>query len=220
MRNFPHGERREGSENMSGKRQPTALVEANGRKHLTQAEADERRDREIYMPPADEVTPPKWLPKRLRPEYCEIGEMLNGAGLYAELDRDVLGQYFLCRERWTKADKKAAAAISKNDEKLAKEWTSIQGAYFKQARQCAELPDRCSDRSCQRGGCGCRRSEWDGRIHQNAPPPSGQRLEQERKQWLSDTIRSPDSLSATLSAGCRRPIPANFSTCMTGSAAR
>ncbi|MFU2433406.1 MAG: hypothetical protein ACM678_06045, partial [Clostridiales bacterium] len=44
----------------------------------------------------------------------------------------------LCRERWTKADKKAAAAISKNDEKLAKEWTSIQGAYFKQARQCAE----------------------------------------------------------------------------------
>lgn len=137
-RNFPHGEQREGSENMSGKRQPTALVEANGRKHLTQAEADERRDREIYMPPADEVTPPKWLPKRLRPEYCEIGEMLNGAGLYAELDRDVLGQYFICRDRWTKADKKAAAAISKNDEKLAKEWTSIQGAYFKQARQCAE----------------------------------------------------------------------------------
>ena len=123
---------------MSGKRQPTALVEANGRKHLTQAEADQRRDHEVYMPPADVVDPPKWLPKRLRAEYCEIGEMLNGAGLYAELDRDVLGQYFLCRERWVKADKKAAAAISKNDEKLAKEWTSIQGAYFKQARQCAE----------------------------------------------------------------------------------
>ena len=72
---------------MSGKRQPTALVEANGRKHLTQAEADERRDREIYMPPADEVTPPKWLPKRLRPEYyyyChiirfqDIGIHMNG----------------------------------------------------------------------------------------------------------------------------------------------
>ena len=123
---------------MSGKRQPTALVEANGRKHLTQAEADQRRDHEVYMPPADVVDPPKWLPKRLRAEYCEIGEMLNGAGLYAELDRDVLGQYFLCRERWVKADKKAAAAISKNDEKLAKDWTSIQGAYFKQARQCAE----------------------------------------------------------------------------------
>ena len=128
---------------MSGKRQPTALVEANGRKHLTQAEADERRDREIYMPPADEVTPPKWLPKRLRPEYCEIGEMLNGAGLYAELDRDVLGQYFLCRERWTKADKKPVRRSN--------------GAL-----RHLPLPDRCSDRSRQRGGCCCRRPGRDG----------------------------------------------------------
>ena len=123
---------------MSGKRQPTALVELNGRKHMTQAEADERRDREVTLPPADSVNPPKWLPKRLHREYREIGETLNGAGLYAELDRDVLGQYFLCRERWLKADKKAAAAIAKSDEKLAKEWTGIQSAYFKQARQCAE----------------------------------------------------------------------------------
>lgn len=123
---------------MSGKRQPTALVEANGRKHLTKAEADARRDREVVVPPVDAVTPPKWLPKALHREYHEIGEILNGAGLYAELDRDVLGQYFLCRERWAKADKKAAAAIRKDDEKLAREWTGIQASYFKQARQCAE----------------------------------------------------------------------------------
>lgn len=156
---------------MSGKRQPTALVEANGRKHLTQAEADERRDREIYMPPADEVTPPKWLPKRLRPEYCEIGEMLNGAGLYAELDRDVLGQYFLCRERWTKADKKAAAAISKNDEKARQGMDEHPGRLFQAgapvrrsngALRHLPLPDRCSDRSRQRGGCCCRRPGRDG----------------------------------------------------------
>lgn len=123
---------------MSGKRQPTALVEANGRKHLTKAEADSRRDREIVVPPVDAVAPPRWLPKALHKEYREIGELLNSAGLYAELDRDVLGQYFLCRERWAKADKKAAAAIRKSDEKLAREWTSIQASYFKQARQCAE----------------------------------------------------------------------------------
>lgn len=123
---------------MSGKRQPTALVEANGRKHLTKAEADNRRDREIVVPPVDAVAPPRWLPKALHKEYREIGELLNSAGLYAELDRDVLGQYFLCRERWAKADKQAAAAIRKSDEKLAREWTSIQASYFKQARQCAE----------------------------------------------------------------------------------
>lgn len=123
---------------MPGKRQPTALVEANGRKHLTEAEMDHRRDQEVHVPPPDKAVPPRWLPKRLHPEFEEIGEILRAAGLYAELDRDVLGQYFLARERWLKADKKAAAAIRADDEKLAREWTGVQGTYFKQARQCAE----------------------------------------------------------------------------------
>lgn len=123
---------------MAGKRQPTALVETNGKKHLTRAEADARRDREVHVPPPEQVTPPRWLPKRLHGEFREIGDILLAAGLYAELDRDVLGQYFLARERWIRADKKAAAAIRADDEKLARDWTGVQGVYFKQARQCAE----------------------------------------------------------------------------------
>ena len=123
---------------MSGKRQPTALVEANGKKHLSRPEADERLDREVHVPPPERALPPKWLPKRLHKEFREVGEILLTAGLYAELDRDVLAQYFLARDRWLKADKKAAAAIQANDEKLAREWTGVQGTYFRQARQCAE----------------------------------------------------------------------------------
>lgn len=133
---------------MSGRRQPTAVVEANGRKHLTQAEADERRDREIHVPPPDRVTPPEWLGKKYHEEYVRIGDILLAAGLYSELDQDVLAQYFVSRDRWEKADKKAGTAIRKNDEKLAKEWTSIQATYFKQARQCAsamglDVTSRC-----------------------------------------------------------------------------
>ena len=112
---------------MAGKRQPTALVQANGRKHLSQAETDERLDREVHVPPPDEAAPPGWLPRRFHREFREIGEILRTAGLYAELDRDVLGQYFLSRERWLKADKKAAAAIKADNEKLAREWTGVQG---------------------------------------------------------------------------------------------
>ena len=82
--------------------------------------------------------PPKWLPKKHHNEFREIGEILRTAGLYAELDRDVLAQYFVCRERWLHADKLAAKAIRDKDEKLAKEWSGIQSSYFKQARQCAE----------------------------------------------------------------------------------
>lgn len=123
---------------MAGKRQPIALVEANGRKHLTQAEADARRDQEVHVPPPDKAEPPKWLAKKFRREFAEMGDILLAAGLYAELDRDVLAQYFVARDRWLAADRKAAKAIRDNDEKLAREWSSIQNTYFKQARQCAE----------------------------------------------------------------------------------
>ena len=123
---------------MPGKRQPTDVVKENGRKHMTQAEEDERRDKEVHVPPPDKAVPPKWLLKKFHKEFCEIGEILRTAGLYAELDRDVLAQYFVCRERWLHADKLAAKAIRDKDDKLAKEWSSVQASYFKQARQCAE----------------------------------------------------------------------------------
>ena len=56
----------------------------------------------------------------------------------SELDRDVLGQYFLARERWLRADKLASQAIRDKDETLAQKWASTQNTYFRQARQCAE----------------------------------------------------------------------------------
>jgi len=124
---------------MAGARQPTELVAAKGRKHLTRAEEDERRDREVHISPPDQAEPPKWLAKKFWVEFREIGEILRLSGLYAELDRDVLAQFLVSRERWMRADKLASAAIRDKDEKLAKEWTGIQAAYFRQCRQCAEV---------------------------------------------------------------------------------
>lgn len=124
---------------MPGPRQPTDVVKANGRKHLSRAEEDARRDNEVHVPPPERAVPPKWLQKKFHTEFVEIGEILRAAGLYAELDRDVLAQFFVSRDRWLKADKLAASAIRAKDEKLAKEWTGIQGTYFKQCRQCAEV---------------------------------------------------------------------------------
>lgn len=124
---------------MPGPRQPTELVVANGRKHLTRTEEDQRRDQEVHVPVPDRAEPPRWLPKKLHAEFRQIGEILRLAGLYAELDRDALGQYFLARERWQRADKLASKAIREQDEKLAKEWTAVQSTYFRQCRQCAEV---------------------------------------------------------------------------------
>lgn len=124
---------------MSGKRQLTDVVKANGRKHMSRAEEDARRDQEVYVPVPDSVAPPRWLAKRFHPEFAEIGETLRLAGIFTNLDRDALGQFLQCRERWVKADKLAAAAIKDRDEKLAKEWAGVQSTYFKQCRQCAEV---------------------------------------------------------------------------------
>lgn len=123
---------------MPGKRKPTDLVKADGKKHLSRAEEDARRDQEVHVPPPEAVKPPVWLAKKLHREFLEIGDILLKAGLYSELDRDVLAQYFVARDRWLNADRRAARAIRSGDEKLAKEWTGVQASYFKQARQCAE----------------------------------------------------------------------------------
>lgn len=124
---------------MPGPRQPTDVVKAKGRKHMSQQEEDQRRDREVRVPPPDRAEPPHWLLKKFHKEFREIGEILRQAGLYAELDRDVLGQFLVARDRWVRADKLASAAIRNKDEKLAKEWATVQGTYFKQCRQCAEV---------------------------------------------------------------------------------
>ena len=123
---------------MPGARQPTDVLIANGNKHLSRAEEDARRDREVHVPPPEQVTPPKWLAKKHHKEFLEIGEILRRSGLYTDLDRDVLGQFLVARDRWCRADKLASAAIREKDEAKAKDWTSIQGTYFKQCRQCAE----------------------------------------------------------------------------------
>lgn len=123
---------------MPGPRQPTDVIKANGRKHLSKAEEDERRDQEVYIEPPKQATPPKWLAKKFHGEFHEIGEILRLAGLYTDLDRDVLGQFLIARDRWVRADKLASSAIRDKDEKLAKEWTGVQSTYFKQCRQCAE----------------------------------------------------------------------------------
>ena len=109
---------------MPGKRMPTAVVKANGKKHLSKAEEAERLAQEVQVDAPEEIRPPKWLPKKYHGEFWEIANILAGLKLYAELDRDVLAQYFVCRNRWLDADKQAAKAIKAKDEK--------------QARQCAE----------------------------------------------------------------------------------
>ncbi len=77
---------------MARPREPIALLEAKGRKHLTKAERVARRDAEVRAP-CDNVFPPAWLTKKEKEKFSKIAEELIDIGIMSNLDCDVLARY-------------------------------------------------------------------------------------------------------------------------------
>ena len=122
---------------MAGKRQPTDVVIANGRKHLSRAEEAERRAGEVKVSPAKTAKPPKWLPEGLRKDFRAIGKQLIAAGLYTELDADTLGRYLIAQSEYLMATSHVHKAYQERDPEAVEDWSRIQDRHFKQARNCA-----------------------------------------------------------------------------------
>ena len=122
---------------MAGKRQPTDVVIANGRKHLSKTEEAERRAGEVKVSPAKTAKPPKWLLEELKPDFRRLGKRLIAAGLYTELDADTLGRYLVAQHQWELATHEVEKALEEIDPEEAEDWSRIQDRYFKQARACA-----------------------------------------------------------------------------------
>ena len=122
---------------MSGKRQPTDLIVANGRKHLSKTEEDQRRSHELRPDVPRTAKPPKWLPEALKKDFRAVGTQLIALGIYSQLDADVLGRYFIAHNQWLSATKKANEFLRKEDVEQAEAWSRLQDRYFKQAMHCA-----------------------------------------------------------------------------------
>ena len=122
---------------MAGTRQPTDLIVAKGRKHLSRAEEAERRAGEVKVPPAKTAKPPKWLPEELKRAYRAIGRQLIAGGVLTDLDADTLGRYLVSHAQWLKAAEYAQEALAAGATKAADDWGRIQERYFKAARACA-----------------------------------------------------------------------------------
>ena len=122
---------------MAGARQPTDLVLANGRKHLSKTEEAQRRSTEVRVPAAKTAKPPKWLPETLKKDFRAIGKRLIASGLYTELDADTLGRYLVAQHQWLIATREVEKALAEIDPEEAEDWSRIQDRHFKQARNCA-----------------------------------------------------------------------------------
>ena len=89
---------------MSGKRQPTELLIAKGKKHLTQAEIDERLNAEISAPD-DRIAPPAYLSARQKKTFRGIAGELRELKLISNLDCDALARLIIAQEHYAEVTK-------------------------------------------------------------------------------------------------------------------
>ena len=134
---------------MSGTRQPTDVVVANGRKHLSKTEEAERRAGEVRVQRPKTIKVPKWVPEPLKKDFRRLGKQLLACGLYTDLDADTLGRYLVAQHQYLIATQETEKALAKRDQEAADSWGRIQERYFKQARNCANdmgltVTSRCS----------------------------------------------------------------------------
>lgn len=121
---------------MAGQRLPIEVVQARGSKHLTKAEIEERKEREI-KPITDNIIAPEYLTKKQKAEFYRIVEQLKKLKIMGETDVDALGRYITANDFYINAVKKMRSKEVSNNPVLFEKWAKIQEQYFKQCRSSA-----------------------------------------------------------------------------------
>ena len=135
---------------MAGPRQPIELVIANGKKHLTKAEIEERTAREV-KPCTDEIEAPSYLTKKQKAQFTRLAAQLQKIQIMGETDVDALARYVTAQSQYETATKEMRVLVKerpgKDEEcyldRLCK-WmgaqdtlAKLQNRYFTQAHTAA-----------------------------------------------------------------------------------
>lgn len=134
---------------MAGQRQPIELVIANDRKHLTKAEIEERRRREL-QPCTDDITAPSFLTAKQKKDFEKIAGQLQKLKIMGETDVDALARYITAQGLYEQAVKDLRAVQKERpkgedaDMAALVKWSAMleklddrQNRYFKQAQTAA-----------------------------------------------------------------------------------
>lgn len=122
---------------MGRPRQPVDVLVANGKKHLTKAEIEQRRAAEVKPAKPARIKVPAWLPDVLKKDFRNYARQLNELGIYSDLDADLLGRYLIAQASWLKAGEYAMRYLSRGDSEMLSEWSGIQDRYYKEATAAA-----------------------------------------------------------------------------------
>lgn len=121
---------------MARPRQPIALVQAKGKKHLGKDEIERRQAEEIQVDLID-VKPPEYLPESLKAEFNEIAKKLLHIGIMTELDEDCLARYLLAKQQYLRYTQLLSAAINANKIFDMEKLSTLQDKAYKQCRSSA-----------------------------------------------------------------------------------
>ena len=117
-------------------RQPIELVLAKGKKNLTKAEINQRRAQEIKVD-FKNVTPPDYLPAKLRKDFEEISKKLLAIGIMTELDEDCLARYLIAQGNYLNYTKLLAKAMRSEDMDEIIKAQRAQDIAFRQCQSAA-----------------------------------------------------------------------------------
>lgn len=121
---------------MTNRKQPIDLIIAKGKKHLTKAEIERRRNEEINVP-FTEIKPPKYLDTKQKKKFKEIAGKLQAVGIWTELDEDNLGRYLVAQDLYLTYTEAINQTIKENNLVLLKELQAMQDKAYRQAQTCA-----------------------------------------------------------------------------------
>lgn len=119
---------------MANPRQSVAMLKANGSRHYSKAQLEEREAAEVKAPKTDKVDPPRYLPAALAQKFNEIAPILVRMGTMTSLDADCLARYLVAEGNYIKATNKLTAAINAGNSTEADRWSTMQDRFFRQCR--------------------------------------------------------------------------------------
>jgi P27 family predicted phage terminase small subunit len=104
------------------KRQPVNLILANGKHHFSRKELEERRARELDVP-FKKIKAPSYLTATQKKNFNAYAEKLMELDIFTELDVDVLAQYVIALELYTKYSAQIRKLV--NQAEPVKAWDAI-----------------------------------------------------------------------------------------------
>ena len=122
---------------MARPREPIDLIKAKGKKHLTKAEYEERKEQELEVPFID-IKPPEYLTgKKQLEKFNYYADLLLKIGIFTELDVDCLSRYIMGEQLYLQYTSLLIGLIKSKDFDQMGKIQGLQDRAFKQCQQCA-----------------------------------------------------------------------------------